>query len=189
MSIPLLLKLKVGAFVRENPEASKDFAKRVIDKSAAWFPAHGTFRDFCDPAGQMHHSTASENSEARDVVILQTLGIHPSWEWGWSRKDGRALVHQLMVLRTDGSPSMLVVPTGAPVLLQGFLGKYVYPPRKGGTAHDEPDESNHPWSDIHACLRYLATGLYSALGLRRPGARPAMPEQELTYHGYGSPKR
>jgi hypothetical protein len=180
----VILKEVVG-----NQETTRDFAKKVIEKCSAWFPAHGQYRDFCDPAGQMHNSTASEKSEARDVEILQNLGIHPSWEWGWNRKDGRSLVHQLLVLRIDGTPGLYVVPSGAPVLLQGFLGKYVYPPKKGGTAHDEPDEGNHPWSDIHACLRYLCTGLYSSLGLRRPGAQPLSAPAEVAYHGYGTPKR
>jgi hypothetical protein len=180
----VILKEVIG-----HQETTRDFSKRVIEKCSAWFPQQAQYRDFCDPAGQMHHSTASEKSEARDVEILQGLGIHPTWEWGWSRKDGRSLVHQLLVLRIDGTPSLYVVPSGAPVLLQGFLGKYVYPPKKGGTAHDEPDEGNHPWSDIHACLRYLVTGLYSSLGLRRPGAQPMSAPSEVAYHGYGSPKR
>lgn len=172
-----------------NQETTRDFAKKVIERCARWFPDIGNYRDFCDPAGQMHNSTASEKSEARDVEILQTLGIHPTWEWGWNRKDGRSLVHQLLILRTDGTPGLYVVPAHCPVLVQGFLGKYVYPPKKGGTAHDEPDEGNHPWSDIHACLRYLCTGLYSSLGLRRPGYRAPEPEPEINYHGYGVKKR
>jgi hypothetical protein len=173
-----------------HQETTRDFAEKLIDKCAAWFPMHAAgFRDFCDPAGQQVASTASERSEVRDVEVLQTLGIHPTWEWGWSRKDGRSLIHQLLVLRTDGTPSMYVDPTGCPTLLQAFLGKYVYPARKNGAAADEPDESLHPWADVMAALRYLATGLYSALGLKRVRGTPAMPATTGAIMGYGTPVR
>lgn len=181
----VLLKEIIG-----KEQTTRDFAKDVIDRCAQWFPSHPSYQDFCDPTGQKASSTASERSEVRDVEVLGALGIHPSWENGWSRRDGRALVHQLLLQRTDGTPGLYLNPTGCPVLLQGFLGKYVYPPKKGGTAHDEPDELNHPWADIHACLRYLATGLYSALGLRRGHAPPPVPENPgPKIHGYGSPVR
>ena len=111
-----------------------------------------------------------------------------NYTWGWSRKDGRSLVHQLLQQRLDGSPGLYVDPAGAPVLVQGFLGKYVYPERLNGVAADEPDERNHPWADAHAALRYLCTGLYSALGLRRH-AQPAPATPEVAYTGYGTPKR
>jgi len=170
-------------------ETTREFAEKVIQKCSAWFPNYTlSYHDFCDPAGQQVNAT-SEKSETRDVEILNKLGIFPSWEHGWSRKDGRSLVHQLLLLRTDGTPSFYVNVPGCPVLIQGFLGKYVYPPKKStGGAHDEPDEGNHPWADIHACLRYLATGLYSALGLRRASQTPVVLAAPK-YHGYGSPLR
>lgn len=172
-----------------HEETTRAFAERVIEKCADWYPTHAPgYQDFCDPAGQQVNAAASERSEARDVEILNKLGIHPKWEWGWSRKDGRSLVHQLLQQRTDGTPGFYVDPQHAPVLVQGFLGKYVYPEQANGAARDEPDERNHPWADAHAALRYLCTGLYSALGLRRH-APPPPPAPEITYHGYGSPRR
>jgi hypothetical protein len=173
-------------------ETTRQFAQKVIAKCAGWFPNHAPgYQDFCDPAGQKRGSVsgaADEKSEIRDVEVLNTLGIHPKWEYGWSRKDGRSLVHQLLAERLDRTPGMYVDPSKCPTLLQGFLGKYVFPPRKGGQAHDEPDEANHPWADAHACLRYLCTGLYSALGLRR-ASQVAPPVVEPNYHGYGVPIR
>ena len=188
----VVLKEVVG-----HEKTTKEFAQDVIERCARWFPnmdrtnvleRTAGYKDFCDPAGQKVNAGASERSEVRDVEILNKLGIFPSWEYGWSRKDGRSLVHQLLLPRIDGTPSMYVIAPGCPILLQGFLGKYVYPPRKGGMAHDEPDENAHPWADVHAALRYLATGLYSALGLRRetPKLREAEP---VGYHGYGTPVR
>lgn len=179
----ILLKEVVG-----KAQTTRAFAQDVIKRCVTWFPDHTAgYEDFCDPAGQQVSANANEKSEARDVEVLQTLGIHPSWAWGWSRKDGRSLVHQLLVLRLDGTPSLYVNAPGCPVLLQGFLGKYVYPAKKGGgAAHDEPDESLHPWADSHAALRYLCTGLYSVLGLRRQKGRVAAPTR-LPFHGYGTP--
>ena len=168
-----------------HEETTRDFASRVIEKCAEWYPQHQPgYEDFCDPAGQQVNAAASERSETRDVEILNTLGIYPKWKWGWSRKDGRSLVHQLLQQRTDGTPGIYVDMDHTPTLTQGFLGKYVYPERKGGQAHDEPDESNHPWADAHAALRYLATGLYSTLGLRRTSGEPYV-EPEIKHTGYG----
>lgn len=180
----VILKEIVG-----KEKTTREFAQSVIKQCAQWFPDHTAgFQDFCDPAGQKQSANASERSEVRDVEVLNKLGIYPSWEYGWSRKDGRSLVHQLLVLRVDGTPSAYINAGACPVLLQGFLGKYVYPARKGGTAHDEPDENSHPWADAHAALRYLATGLYSALGLRRVKAH-SVPLSKVAYHGYGTPSR
>lgn len=176
-------------------QTTREFAEEVIWKCAKWFHGQDSqlmrtagYEDFCDPAGQKQSANASERSEVRDVEVLNKLKIHPSWEYGWSRKDGRSLVHQLLALREDNTPSIYVNASGCPILLQGFLGKYVYPTRKGGTAHDEPDENAHPHADIHAALRYLATGLYSALGLRR-GKQPPPLQPPPPYHGYGTPAR
>ena len=89
-----------------HEQPTRDFAKRVIERCAEWYPNHTAgFDDRCDPAGQQRHATA-EQSEIRDVEILSSLGIYPKWEHGWSRKDGRSLVHQLLVLRSDDTPSL-----------------------------------------------------------------------------------
>ncbi len=171
-----------------HEETTKEFAERVLAKCTAEWPRHsGGYQDFCDPAGQQRKSTA-ESSEVRDVEVLNALGIYPSWQHGWTRKHGRALVHQLLTVRSDGTPSMYVHTSQCPVLLQGFLGKYVYPEKKGGMgAQDEPDENNHPWADVHACLRYLATGLYSALGLRHQRIPDPPPRTGTTaVMGYGT---
>lgn len=179
----VLLKEIVG-----KAQTTRAFAQDVIRACATWFPDHTAgYEDFCDPAGQQVSANATERSEARDVEVLQALGVHPSWAWGWSRKDGRSLVHQLLVLRLDGTPSLYVNAVGCPVLVQGFLGKYVYPAKKGGqAAHDEPDESLHPWADVQAALRYLATGLFTQLGLRKGSGRVAAPTR-VNFHGYGTP--
>lgn len=184
----VILKEIVG-----REQTTKEFAEMVIHRCSQWFSDESKlvrtagYQDFCDPAGQQASAT-SEQSEIRDVEILNKLKIFPSWEYGWTRKHGRALVHQLLALRIDNTPSIYVNASSCPVLLQGFLGKYVYPPRKGGTAHDEPDENAHPWADVHAALRYLATGLYSALGLLRPMGKQ-LPIPPPNFHGYGTPRR
>ncbi len=183
-------RLRIMYEVVGKQQITKDFAADVIQFCTEKFGTHyGGYQDFCDPAGQHASSTASEKSEVRDVEILQGLGIFPTWDYGWSRKDGRSLIHQLLSLRIDGTPSMYIGASGCPVLLQGFLGKYVYPAKKGGTAHNEPDEANHPWADVMACLRYLCTGLYTALGLKRPGYIAPEPSKPQSWAGYGTPKR
>jgi hypothetical protein len=180
----VILKEVVG-----REQITRTFAQQVIQSCTGWFPQHTAgFEDFCDPAGQKRSPNASEKSEARDVEVLNKLGIHPSWEYGWGRKDGRSLVHQLLQIRLDGTPSIYINVGACPVLVQGFLGKYVFPPGMGGQIKDEPDEANHPWADVHAALRYLATGLYSALGLRRVKTAAAG-SSRVDHHGYGTPLR
>lgn len=172
-----------------NQETTRPFTERVIAKCAEWYPNWSPgWQDFCDPAGQQVKSSESERNEKRDVEILNGLSIYPTWEYGWSRKDGRALIHQLLVLRTDNTPSIYVDPHGCPTLVQGFLGKFVYPESKDGRVKDEPDESNHPWADAQAALRYLATGLYNSLGLRRFRHMPVIPTAP-NHMGYGTPIR
>ena len=167
--------------------STRDFAQLVVDRCAEWYPNHSPgWQDFCDPAGQQVKSMESERSEKRDIEVLNSLSIFPSWDYGWSRKDGRALIHQLLVLRTDQTPSMFLDGAGCPTLLQAFLGKYVYPERKDGQARDEPEEDNHPWSDVQAALRYLTTGLYTALGLRRFKWQPVLVDKKPVWHGYGT---
>src|SRR5204862_3461974 len=105
---------------------------------------------------------------------------------GWSRKDGRSLIHQLLRERTDGTPGLYVDGAGCPIVLQAFLGKFCFPETRNGV-RDEPDEGLHPWADVQAALRYMCTGLYSALGLRRFHHQPVIDAVKMTYHGYGSP--
>jgi len=170
-----------------HEETTKQFAEKVIERCGEWFPNHTPgFMDYCDPAGQQRKSTA-EQSETQDVEVLKNLGIHPVWKYGWTRKHGRALVHQLLVLRSDNSPGLYVDGEKCPILMQGFLGKYVFPQRKAGQISDEPEEDNHPWADAHAALRYLVTNQYNALGLKTERKEPP-PERKVTWHGYGTPK-
>lgn len=181
----LLLREVIG-----RQQTTAQFAADVIAQCAKWYPNHAAgFEDVCDPAGQQARPVANEKNETRDVEILTGLGIFPKWEYGWSRKDGRSLVHQLLRLRTDQTPSLYVDAQGCPVLTQGFLGKYVYPEGKDGRAKDEPDEGNHPWSDTHASLRYLCTGLYGVLGLQRFRHQPVIPSTKPEWMGYGTPVR
>lgn len=183
----LILKEIVG-----SQESTDQFAQRVIRRSTEWFPNHAAgFEDFCDPAGQQVKSVESEKSERRDTEILAGLGINARYQWGWSRKDGRSLTHQLLNLRSDGAPSLYVDDSGAPLLAQAFLGRYVYKTRQDGTVEEEPDDRTHPWSDLMAALRYMTIGLHPKLGVARFQMGRAQPFVDSTdgMHGYGSPRR
>lgn len=175
-------------------KTTKDFAQDVLKKCGEWFPLHSAgFEDFCDPAGQHTRAIESEKSEKRDVEILAGLGIHPRYEYGWSRKDGRSLVHQLLALRADGTPGLYVDGDACPITLQAFLGRYVYPTRKDGKTAEDPDDDTHPWADVMGALRYLVTGLKNKLGLRALGRisylQTAPAALDVGFHGYGTVKR
>lgn len=172
-------------------QTTQDQCPIVIAKSAEWWSQHAAgFEDFCDPAGQQIKSIASEKSERRDLDVLNGFGIYPSYEWGWNRKDSRALIHRLLGLRSDGTPSLYVDEIGCPLLSQAFLGRYVYKEKLDGRTEDEPDDKSHPWADLMAALRYLVMGLRERLGLLRMGYRP-IPIQSVrpapAFHGYGTP--
>lgn len=167
-----------------------DFAQRVIQTCAEQYPLHvAGFEDYCDPAGQQVKTIESERSEKRDIDILNGLGIYPEYEYGWSNKDGRSLIHQLLRLRTDGMAGISVDPEGCPLLMQAFLGRYIYPERKDGTVQEDPDDDTHPWADLMAALRYLVTGLHVRLSLRRAYMDPYVVTPTLNYTGYGTVKR
>ena len=184
----VLLKEIVG-----GQTTTREFAQDVIKQSAAWFPNHAAgFEDFCDPAGQQVKSVESEKNERRDTEVLNGLGIFPQYQWGWSRKDGRSLIHQLLNLRTDSTPSLWADADGCPTTSQAFLGQYTYPETKDGAVKDEPDDTTHPWADVMAAARYLVIGLHHKLGVARFNLAPATPFVNMhaaATHGYGSPVR
>ena len=182
-----LLKEVVGA-----KQTTHDFASDVVRRSAEWYPRHAAgFEDFCDPAGQQIKSLASERNERRDVEVLAGLGISASSEYGWSRKDARTLIHRLLTLRADGTPSLVVDPEGCPLTTQAFLGRYVFPTTKDGRQKEDPDDATHPWADVMAALRYGVIGLHRKLGLLRLalGSQPMAPPEPVPYQGYGTPVR
>lgn len=184
----LVLKEIVG-----HEQDTRSFAQTVLDKCAAWLPFHSAgYEDYCDPAGQQVKAIESERNERRDTEVLAGLGIHVQYEYGWSRKDGRALIHRLLQTRTDGTPSLYVDPQGCPTLAQAFVGRYVYPAKKDGTVDEEPDDKTHPWADVMASLRYLVIGLHKRLGLPRMAlaSSPLMNGRApKAYHGYGTVRR
>lgn len=181
----LLLREKVGGQL-----TTRDFAQQVIQLTSEWYPNHAAgFEDYCDPAGQYVKSIESERSEKRDSEVLESLGIFPKCEFGWSRKDGRALIHELLQLRLDTTPGVYIDPAGCPLLVRALLGQYVFKETKDGRVHDEPDDETHPWADVIAALRYLVTGVRRmVMGHRAPSGWPTK-TAELTYHGYGVPVR
>ena len=170
------------------------FAQLVIQRSAEWFGQHAPgFTDFCDPAGQQVKSIENEKSEKRDVDVLTGLGIYPSFAYGWNRKDGRSLIHQLLALRTDNTPGLYVDSPHSPLLTQAFLGRYVF--KEVQTTHDakdEPDDATHPWADVMAAIRYLVVGLHRKLGIRRPQLsqeHSTLTDSWKGVHGYGTKRR
>ena len=187
----LILREIIGA-----KQTTRDFAEQVIKICNTEYQNHAAgFQDFCDPAGQQVKSIESERSERRDIEILNGLGVFPSYEFGWSRKDGRTLIHQLLAVRHDMTPGMYVDPTQCPLVVQGFLGQYVYPERKiDNRVSEDPNDDEHPWGDVFAALRYLVTGLHSKLGLRRllpQIAPPIVGTGGYEYHttGYGTMRK
>jgi hypothetical protein len=172
---------------------TRDFAGDVIAECAKRYPNHAAgFVDYCDPAGQQIKSIENDRNERRDVEVLNGLGVFPTYQYGWSNKDGRTLVHQLLAIRSDGTPGLSIDPSGAPYLLQAFLGQYIYPERRDGKVSEDPNDDTHPWGDVMAALRYLVTGLFEKLGLRR--LLPVIPPPviggpALEYHGYGTVRK
>jgi len=178
-----------------SKQTTHDFASKVVQRSNEWFPNHpGGFEDYCDPAGQQVRALENERNEKRDIEVLGGLGIHPKYQWGWSRKDGRSLIHQLLTIRSDGTPSLYVDDRACQLLSQAFLGRYIYPEKTDGSHDDEPDDKTHPWADLMAALRYMVIGLHPKLGVARFTFAPRssfvnMTESGTRTHGYGTPKR
>lgn len=184
-------RLLIGREIVGREQTTFDFAKDVVRRCAEWYPYSAAgYEDFCDPAGQQVKSIENERNERRDIDILVGLGIHPRYEWGWSRKDGRTLVHRLLSLRTDHTPGLYVDAERCPLTAQAFLGRYVYPQTRDGKTAEDPDDKTHPWADVMAAVRYLVTGLHKKIGLQhfRIGSAPPPPTPP-THVGYGTPRR
>lgn len=175
-----------------SKQTTHDFAQLVIARSAQWLPHFAAgFEDRVDSAGQQVKSIENEKNERRDVDVLMGLNIHPMFEYGWSRKEGRTLIHRLLTVRGDGTPGLLIDPAGCPLLTQAFLGRYIFPETKDGKIRDEPDDDTHPWADLMAAMRYLVTGLHKRLGLSRfqLGQGKVNGRQEPPFTGYGTVRR
>lgn len=182
----LILKEIVG-----HGQTTHDFASSVLKRCGEWYPYHSAgFEDYCDPAGQQVKAIENEKGERRDTDILQGLGIYSKYEYGWSRKDGRALVHRLLALRSDGTPGLYVDDGGASLTSQAFLGQYVYPQTVDGRTKDDPDDLTHPWADVMAAVRYLVIGLQARLGLARFALSTSQVMKPTpAWTGYGTPVR
>ena len=169
-------------------QITNDFAQRVVKLCEDWYPLHAAgYEDYCDPAGQQVKSLESEKNEKRDTEVLAGLGINANYEYGWSRKDGRTLVHRLLSMRADGTPGLRVDESTCPTLTQAFLGRYIFPETRDGRIKEEPDDDTHPWADIMASLRYLVIGLHSKLGLSRIHFNAAqLMHPSVNYMGYGT---
>lgn len=180
----LLLREVVGTHL-----TTREFAQEVIKKANEWFPNHQPgYEDYCDPAGQQVKSLESDKNEIRDTEVLAGLGIYPNYQWGWSKKDGRSLIHQLLNVRNDGTASLIVDSEGCPTLARSFLGQYVYPVTQDGRVKEEPDDQTHPWADVMAAIRYLVIGLHGKLGVARfqMGQVSNFLDMSSDTHGYGS---
>jgi hypothetical protein len=184
----LILKEVVG-----SQTTTRDHAQSVISKCSEWYPNHQPgYADYCDPAGQQVKSVESEKNERRDTEVLNGLGIYPEYAWGWSRKDGRSLIHQLLNTRSDGTPSLIIDPEGCPVLYRAFAGQYVFPETLNGKIKEEPNDEDHPTGDVMAALRYLVIGLHGKLGVARfqmGQAQHFVQVPSSDTHGYGIPRR
>ena len=176
-----LLRESVG-----NQLTTRDFAQKIVQMTADQYPNHAPgYEDYCDPAGQYVKSIESEKNEKRDTEVLESLGIFAKCEPGWSRKDGRTIIHDLLSLRLDNTPGLYIDPVGCPLLTRALLGQYVFKETKDGRVADDPDDETHPWADLIAALRYLVTGLRRALMPHRfkYGAQTTDP---VAYTGYGT---
>jgi hypothetical protein len=174
-----------------HKQTTRDFATDVIARSAEWFPLHTPgFEDYCDPAGLQVKSIDSEKNERRDIEVLNGLGIWPKYEYGWSRKDGRTLIHQLLALRADKTPSLYVDQAACKVLSEAFAGRYVFPETQNGKLREDPNDEEHPFGDVMAALRYLVTGLHRRLALTRfKAGELAARTPARTTSGYGLSRR
>ena len=70
----------------------------------------------------------------------------------------KSAVRDFLNILVDGKPGFVISRKGCPKLRQGFNGKYAYKRLKviGEERYQDVPDKNHPHSDIHDCLQYIA---------------------------------
>lgn len=129
-----------------------DFIQEFLEFKKKKYPDF-MMRHFCDPAGKQK----KDNSDKTSIDILRKFKIYP-----YSRRvgieTGLAIVRRkIKEIGDDGYKNLLIDPS-CKLLLEGFLGGFVFP--KKSTGYGEIPAVDGYYEHTQDCLRYIATGVF-----------------------------
>lgn len=126
--------------------------QKVVEYCSQRFPEHdpNMWQDFCDHAGTFK----SERAEKTSVEVLNDGRIALTEIYPISKKAdvtrGLTIINNLLSIRKDGEPGILIDKRYCPILIRGFKGEYIL------NKKNEPAMDQHPIEDPQDALRYTA---------------------------------
>lgn len=103
-----------------------DFCDYALEKTKEWFPDVVDFEDYCDLAG----TQVSDKSEQTSIQVLVSKGVYPMYQ-KLGVRTGVTYIQWML------AKERMVVDESCEVLIQGFLGGYVYPKKREGLPEAE----------------------------------------------------
>lgn len=129
-------------------------APDVLARTAALFPDVPGVFEVVDPAG-FADGKSSTGVSCTDVLIKEHgLSVWKGIISPPARID--SVVKLATTLGSDGKPLLEVSPE-CRTLIDGFAGAYHYPEKATQSQRADRPVKNHPYSDLHDCLQYVAS--------------------------------
>lgn len=145
---PATDQLSLLAEVVSRDSTIYDLKPKVLDYCRQYYP-EAEFNDFCDISGTFK----SERAEKTAVEVLNdsTVGFASIYPLSCKADVIRGLtkIRDLLKVRKDGKPGLLIDVLRCPILTRGFMGEYVL------GKDDKPKRDQHPVDDVHDALRYI----------------------------------
>lgn len=166
----VIVAQRVGAKLRvlaEFPNLGYNtrlIAPKVLAECQNMFPGIENYVEVVDPAG-FADGKSSTGVSCVDVLIKEhNLRVVKGLISPPKRIDG--VVKSLTTLGVDGKPLFEIDPR-CRYLIDGFKGSYHYPEKATQSQRVDRPVKNHPYSDLHDCLQYVAS--YQSAPMYRAG--------------------
>lgn len=129
-------------------------APDIIKRCNALFPENKTYIEVVDPAG-FTDGKSSTGVSCVDVLMREhNLTVRRGIIAPTRRID--SVVKQLCTLSPSDEP-LFKIDSNCRYLIDGFKGGYHYPDKATQTQRSDRPVKNHPYSDLHDCLQYIAS--------------------------------
>ena len=150
-------KTEVKAYTEEHFPKLKTKDVEISEQEKRRSYNHMRTKDFCDPAGADVNDVAGKS-------YVDILKAPPYKVIARIRRMKKLLaiefIRQLLILRKDGLPGLLVDERYCPILVEGMEGGY------HGKKNDPDTPADDGWYEhTQDCLQYLLANLYRKLGL------------------------
>lgn len=143
----------------------RDFLEEVLRISAAEYP-DCSFLNYVDPAGVQKWQFADKDGSRSSVEVMQNRFNIRHIEWTkMGVVAGIDLIRDLLKVRADTVPGMLIDSVNCPILCDAFAGGYHYPDKVRHEIEVPVEEpfKDHWHDDPMDALRYVIAGIHQPL--------------------------